>query len=242
MEIPLFTNVSDKFLLMEFDGASKSETTDKITQLYYLLKSLELRGVLDIIPAVSSIGVFYDPIYWIKQGPYRSSAKNIVECIVAEIKTISPVFSIPKKKRLVIPVVYGGEYGEDLEDLAKQLNLNPKEFIKIHVQEVYRVLMIGFVPGFPYLGPLPLRLNCSRKSTPRARVPTGSVAIAAGMTGIYPGPYPGGWNLIGRTNISMFSLTDPQLCKLKVGDEVRFVSIAESEFKRPRGEFIDNRY
>jgi inhibitor of KinA len=131
-----------------------------------------------------------------------------------------------------IPVCYGGDYGEDLGPLALAHELAPTKLVELHVAPLYFVGMLGFLPGFPYLCGLDERLITPRRSTPRARVPAGSVAIGGEHTGIYPLESPGGWHLIGRTPVSLFDLNADPPSLLQVGDRVRLVPISADEFER----------
>lgn len=123
-----------------------------------------------------------------------------------------------------IPVRYGGDHGPDLEAVAAQLGLSPAEVVGLHSERPLPVLMIGFAPGYAYLGGLPPALHLPRRATPRSAVPAGSVAIAAGMTGIYPARLPGGWHLIGQTSITLFDPANDPPALLRSGDSVRFMA------------------
>ena len=124
-----------------------------------------------------------------------------------------------------IPVHYGGTHGPDLPDVAQRLQLTENEVIDLHTATKYTVLMVGFLPGFPYLGPLPEALHLPRRDTPRLRVPPGSVAIAGGQTGIYPQASPGGWHLIGHTDFRLFDPAERPPARLQPGQRVRFVAV-----------------
>lgn len=125
----------------------------------------------------------------------------------------------------VIPVRYGGEMGPDLETAAQALGMMPDQLIALHTSQPWRVLLLGFAPGFAYLGPLPMALHLPRRATPRARVPAGSVALANGLTGIYPSELPGGWHLIGRTDHQLFDPHCEPPARLQPGDAVQFVAL-----------------
>jgi inhibitor of KinA len=131
-----------------------------------------------------------------------------------------------------IPVCYGGEYGEDLEPLAREHGIPPSQVVELHTGPTYFVGMLGFAPGFPYLAGLDPRLVTPRRSTPRPRVPRGSVAIGGEHTGVYPVESPGGWHLIGRTPITLFDVSRDPPSLLQAGDQVRFVAIPPEEFAR----------
>ncbi|MNC43291.1 Kinase A inhibitor [compost metagenome] len=128
-----------------------------------------------------------------------------------------------------IPVRYGGRWGPDLEEAASLCGLTPAEWVRLHSGAEYRVLMVGFVPGFPYLDGLPEQLAVSRLATPRLKVPAGSVAVGGSQTGIYPLESPGGWRLVGWTPLALFrpGLEEPSL--LRAGDRVRFVPVGEEQ-------------
>lgn len=182
------------------------------------LDALALPAVRSVVPAINSVLVIFDPL---------RLAYTRLDAIVHDLlEQLTPAPAMPS--RIVpIPVLYGGEAGPDLEEVAQRLNLTPQEVVAEHCTHVYQVLMIGFAPGFPYIGPLPERLTLPRRETPRPVVPAGAVAIAAGLTGIYPSRLPGGWHLIGRTTLRLFDpFADPPTA-LAPGDGVRFVAISE---------------
>ena len=136
------------------------------------------------------------------------------------------------ERLLEIPVCYGGEFGEDLEELARRHDMTADRVVELHTAATYFVGMLGFAPGFPYLAGLDRRLVTARRSTPRARVPRGSVAIGGEHTGIYPLDSPGGWHVIGRTPLTLFDLDRDPPSLLQAGDKVRFVAIAPEAFER----------
>ncbi len=133
-------------------------------------------------------------------------------------------------RRVEIPVCYGGELGPDLDDVARTHGLAPEEVIRLHADADYLVYMIGFMPGFAYLGGLPERIATPRRKTPRTAVPAGTVGIGGRQTGVYPLVSPGGWNLIGRTPVKIFDIKRDEPTLLSTGDRVRFRPISRSEF------------
>jgi KipI family sensor histidine kinase inhibitor len=139
--------------------------------------------------------------------------------------------SFPDPKLTKIPVLYGGTYGPDLEGVARHLQISPEEVVRLHCSKPYFIYMIGFMPGFPYMGELPDTLITPRLKTPRLSVPAGSVAIAQKQTGIYPMESPGGWQIIGRTPIKLFDPEKDPPALLQMGDLVQFYPISEKEFK-----------
>ncbi len=176
----------------------------------------EIAGVLETVPAYASLLVEFDPILL----GTDSLRDRIVQLAAANTT------SYPAAPRVVeIPTHYGGEFGPDLEFVARHNNLMPEDVIHLHTSRPFRVFMLGFTPGFPYLGPLPEQIAAPRLETPRARIPAGSVGIAGRQTGIYPSESPGGWRLIGRTDVRLFDPAQNPPTLLRSGDYVRFVVI-----------------
>ncbi len=166
-------------------------------------------------PAIRSVLIRFDPL--------RHPAAEVEARIRQSLIATSPD-EAPRGRLVTIPVRYGGEAGPDLTEAARALDLTPDALVEAHTSRAWRVLMIGFAPGFPYIGPLPASLTLPRRATPRAAVPAGSVAIAAGMTGIYPAQLPGGWHLIGRTDAVLFDPAREPPTLLQPGDHVQFVA------------------
>lgn len=171
-------------------------------------------GLIDLVPAIDSLLVCFDPLI---------ANRDRLAARLADLATHPPLTALPVGHEVVIPVRYGGDEGPDLHEVAAQSGLSPDEVVALHTGTVQRVLMIGFAPGYPYLGWLPPALHLPRRATPRLAVPAGSVAIAAGMTGIYPTRLPGGWHIIGRTGLRLFNPTADPPTLLQPGDRVRFV-------------------
>ncbi len=177
------------------------------------IRAAGIMGVTDIVPSYAAVGVHYDPI--------MIGFADLVERIEATIAAdAAPLGERSEGTRHEIPVRYDGE---DLEEVARRTQLTLDEVIAIHSEREYHVYVIGFVPGFAYLGPLDERLALPRRESPRKRVPAGSVAIADQQTGIYPSSTPGGWHLIGSTDVVLFDQRQQPPARLKAGDRVRFV-------------------
>ncbi|MDI6881031.1 MAG: 5-oxoprolinase subunit PxpB [Desulfitobacteriaceae bacterium] len=178
--------------------------------------------MLELVPTYTSVTIFYKP-----ELDYR----QITEWVYRIYKEETARTSERAEAKLVkIPVCYGGEFGPDLDYVAGYHGLSVDEVIRKHTAPEYRVYMIGFMPGFPYLGGLDPELATPRLSRPRARVPKGSVGIAGGQTGLYPLESPGGWQLIGRTPLRMFNPWADPPTLLRSGDRVRFVAINEETY------------
>ncbi|NTU80337.1 MAG: 5-oxoprolinase subunit PxpB [Chloroflexales bacterium] len=181
------------------------------------LTALRLYGVEAIVPAISSLLVTFDPLLL----PWDALRAHVAQVLAQ----VDPAPELPARV-VEIPVRYGGAHGPDLPEVAATLGLRQEEVVALHCGQVHRVMMVGFAPGFPYVGPLPPALDLPRRATPRIAVPAGSVAIAAGLTGIYPARLPGGWHLIGRTELTLFDPAAEPPTLLIAGDGVRFVPLA----------------
>ena len=157
--------------------------------------------MVEYVPAFASVSIIYNPLDINSESPYEK-VKSILEDILSKLD-----FSSMDEEHIVeIPVCYGGEFGPDIEHVAKINNITVDEVIKIHTEGKYLVYMIGFAPGFPYLGGMSDKIAAPRRESPRTAIPAGSVGIAGMQTGVYPIETPGGWQLIGRTPIKMFNL------------------------------------
>ncbi|MBX3303189.1 MAG: 5-oxoprolinase subunit PxpB [Nitrospira sp.] len=185
------------------------------------------KGILDIVPTYRSVTIYFDALQW----TFPDLAQRLRRVPRQSSDAIRSGGRLHK-----IPVLYGGEWGPDLEDVAIFAGLSPAETITLHTSVRYQVYMLGFSPGFPYLGFVRERLAMPRLSTPRTKVPAGSVGIADRQTGIYPSSTPGGWRLIGRTPIPLYRKSRSTPFLLKAGDLVQFNSIDQDEFDRLSGE------
>ena len=176
----------------------------------------------DLVPAYASLAVFFDPDAIAAQAVERWLDARLADGGVTTDGTTA--------RCVEIPVVYGGEFGEDLDTAAAELGLTPAALAERHAAATYTVAMIGFAPGFPYLSGLDPALALPRLATPRTRVPAGSVAIGGAQTGLYPRESPGGWRLIGRTPLRLFDPSRASPSLLAPGDRVRFVAIDAHRF------------
>ena len=148
-----------------------------------------------------------------------------------ELEDNLAVIELPKPSVYYLPVAYGGEFGPDLSFVSKHTGLTGEEVIKIHTGTDYLIYMLGFTPGFPYLGGMDSRLATPRLATPRTKIPAGSVGIAASQTGIYPVQSPGGWQLIGQTPVKLFEPTAQKPVLLNAGDYIRFFEVTPEEYR-----------
>ncbi|MFN3705871.1 MAG: 5-oxoprolinase subunit PxpB [Thermoflexales bacterium] len=176
------------------------------------IESAQLAGVTRVQPALDSVLVCFDPLH---------HSGDALQAELLRIAQAAPAWTAPHPRTIIIPTRYDGE---DLPEVAKALGLSVAEVVRLHTAQPYRVLMIGFAPGFPYIGVLPPQLHIPRRATPRAAVPAGSVAIAAGLTGVYPSRLPGGWHVIGSTTVALFDPSRNPPALLQPGDWVQFVA------------------
>ncbi len=200
-----------------------SETAQKnlFTLITHLLHN-PIHGVVNIHPGYSSMLLTLDKTINI------DDTIRVVENILYVVQHSEP----PEEKLVEVPVLYGGNYGKDIQRVVQFSKLSESEIIQRHQTRIYLVYFLGFTPGFPYLGGMDQDLTTPRIQTPRKRVPQGSVAIAGAQTGIYPFPSPGGWNLIGRTPLKIFNISNPQNSLIQMGNKVQFKSIGEDEYER----------
>jgi KipI family sensor histidine kinase inhibitor len=208
--------LGDRGITVRLGDGISAELSDSVVEHARAVSEASIRGVTDIVPSYSSFGVFYDPL--------ELSFADLSVRIEAALNDMQPQATERAESRLIrIPVVYNGE---DLDDVRQRTKLTVSEVIDIHSSREYRVFVVGFVPGFAYLGPLDPRLIVPRRESPRKRVPAGAVAIAEAQTGVYPSETPGGWNIIGTTQEKMFDVTRDEPALLRVGDRVRFEPVA----------------
>ena len=202
-----------------------------IQSIFHHLRAISLPFVTDIIPAYHTITVVFDPTALPSQLPDTTAGEQVLQEILQCLPSMN--LSSNQEKRLMrIPVCYDPSLGPDLVPLAQQLNMTPEELIHLHSSITYQVFMLGFLPGFAYMGPIDSRLICSRLERPRTSVPAGSVGIAGSQTGIYPVASPGGWQLIGKTPLQLFTPHQLPPCLLQPGDEVIMYPISLDAFKK----------
>jgi KipI family sensor histidine kinase inhibitor len=213
----------DSALFVEFDNRIDPAVNARAVALAERLRAAPIAGVRDIVPTYRSVTIYFDPV--------RTPHDPLVELLEREAARQVPEMRwSPDVIR--VPVCYGGEFGPDLPEVAGFAGIAESAVIDLHATPTYRVFMLGFVPGFAYLGNVDERIAMPRRATPRVRVPRGTVAIAGTQTGIYPSETPGGWHLIGRTPTRPFDLSRPNPCLLKAGDGVSFQPIDRAEYDR----------
>ena len=220
---PKYRIMGDRSLLVELGDGISPLVNQRVRGLFITLEQLRIEGIVEMVPSYRSLLIIYDP-FKIKY-PQLQDKVNDIQRLINQTQ-------IPEPRTLKIPVVYGGKYGPDLEWVAEFHKISPEEVVQLHTESSYQVYMIGFIPGFMYMGELPETLNTPRRKTPRTSVPLGSVGIAQKQTGIYPAQSPGGWQIIGRTPLRLFDPIKRPPTPLEMGDQVTFFSIKEEEMTR----------
>ena len=219
-ETPVFRPMGDRSLLVELGEKIAPDVNRRVQELMLQLQQARLPGVREFAPGYRSLLVVFDPL---TLSPSELKAR------ITEVAGRPGSAGLPQAKLLSVPVFYGGEHGPDLEEVAGHLGISTDEVIRLHTETMYRVYMIGFTPGYPYMGELPAALSVPRRSTPRTRVPKGSVGIAQRQTGIYSVESPGGWQIIGWTPIELFDPTRQLPSLLEMGDRVKFEAVRQVE-------------
>jgi inhibitor of KinA len=214
--------LGDAAVVLQLDDKIHLEAHRKVRAVSRYLEQYPIPGMIEYVPAFTTVAVFYDPM----RQSYREIRK-ILEGIVSRLEELEDV----QPRRVIIPVCYGGDFGPDLNFVAEHNGLTPEEVIEIHSSGEYLVFMIGFAPGFAYMGGMSGKIAAPRRSSPRLRIPAGSVGIAGQQTGAYPIETPGGWQLIGRTPLALFRPNDNPPSFLQAGDIVRFFPISSEEYE-----------
>ena len=217
---PIYRTMGDRSLLVELGEDISPATNTLVQDLLQRLESAAIPGIRELAPAYRSLLVTYNPLI-ISSAALQSR----ITAVAGDTRRLSA----PAAKLVTVPVVYGGAGGPDLESVAAHLRIDAEEVVRLHTGTVYRVYMIGFMPGYPYMGELPAALAMPRRRTPRTRVPKGSVGIAQRQTGIYPVDSPGGWQIIGWTPIELFDPHRRPPSLLDMGDTVKFEAIRPEE-------------
>lgn len=215
----------DRALLVDFGNVIDEKINQDVARLQRILEAQRIGGVEELVPTFRSLLVRYDPV--------RISYQRLS----SEVETLLPGLSgkgesAEREIRTIhhIPCCYGGAFGEDLSSMEKITGLSAGEIIRIHTGEEYRIYMLGFLPGFVYLGGLDRRIHAPRLMTPRTVIPAGSVGIGGAQTGVYPIASPGGWRLIGRTPVKFYDPDRPSPILCRAGEYIRFEQVSEAEY------------
>ena len=221
---PTISPVGDRAISIDFGQVIDPTINRHIRQTIERIKELQLDGIIELVPTYCALLVEYDAMLY-----SYSEICNIIEPTLEEgmTNTTNELVTVVE-----VPTVYGGEFGPDLSFVASHNHLSEDEVVSIHSGTDYLVYMLGFIPGFTYLGGMDPRIATPRLSSPRTLIPAGSVGIAGEQTGTYPSDSPGGWQIIGRTPVTMYDMSKAQAALLNAGDYVRYVPIDKSEFHR----------
>ncbi|MES1216344.1 MAG: 5-oxoprolinase subunit PxpB [Bacteroidota bacterium] len=222
--------LGDNALTIDFGNSIDEAINQKVLALFHSLKENPFADIIEVVPAYSSLTIYYDMLLSGKCKPNQGTAYDeMKERTEKRLQQSLPENNLPSQF-LKIPVCYDKEFALDIDELAAFRNITPEEIIQIHTSKVYTVYMLGFLPGFSYMGKVVDEISMPRKINPRQKVEAGSVGIAGQQTGIYPLASPGGWQIIGRTPVKLFDTDNKDLTLLKPGDTVQFYSISKDEF------------
>lgn len=231
-----FKPLGDSAVLVYFGNSISEEVHLAIKRFLFILEAHKVDGVIEVVPSYTNVCVYYNVAVvneWELKGasPYEKIVIYLQNLLEKDVEVIA------EKQRLIeIPVCYGGVYGPDLKEVAAYHKLSEQQVINIHTGNEYLIYMLGFAPGFAFMGGMDERIATPRKETPRLKIPAGSVGIAGKQTGIYPFETPGGWQIIGRTPLKLFLPHKNPPTLLQAGDRIRFVPISEKEYMELEGE------
>ncbi|SFK20912.1 inhibitor of KinA [Halobacillus dabanensis] len=223
--------LGDQALIIDFGDRIDEETNYEVRKVASHLDREKPDWMVEYIPAFTTVTIFYDPFYIANhiskanQLPY-DWVQEEMRHMLSELKDHGQT-----SRSIDIPVCYGGELGPDLPYVAKRNNMTEEEVIATHMEGEYLVYMIGFAPGFPYIGGMDKKIATPRRDDPRLTIPAGSVGIAGEQTGVYPIETPGGWQLIGRTPVKLFDPKKETPSLLQAGDRIRFTRINAEDYK-----------
>lgn len=209
----LIVPLGDAALLVRLGEGIDPSINRRVHALAHSIGQAGLEGVVDVCPAYADLAVYFNPV------------DTSFERLKSQIESFPIGEGELHGNRVDIPVHYGGADGPDLEDVSRLTGLTEDAVVAAHTAQAYTVYMVGFLPGFPYMGTVPEELVVPRLPAPRTRVPAGSVGLAMRQTGVYPLEAPGGWRIIGRTDLRLFDPERPQPCLLRPGDEVHFSAV-----------------
>lgn len=225
-----FSALGDQAVVVTFGEKIDLDIYENVQNLRALLKKNPFDGMIECVPSFSSLTVYYDVYKLWRKNERKVAPYDFVCEYMKKILCHNQNEAQKQYECISIPVCYGGEYGPDLEEVAAYHELHASDVIRLHSEVTYFVYMLGFTPGFPYLGGMPKELETPRKQTPRLQIVPGSVGIGGSQTGIYPLETPGGWNIIGRTPVSLFQPTKEPPTYVQSGMYLRFIPITEEEY------------
>lgn len=217
-----FRQISEQSFMIYFNAKINEDTFNHVNAMKDYIESLNHPFIKEILPSYRAILVYFDGV--------AIKYESLLEELKLNQFQFDNLAQTQPRKIINLPVLYGGKWGPDLQIVAEHNKLTPEEVVQLHIEGYYLVYMIGFMPGFPFLGGLNEQLHTPRKSEPRLKIPAGSVGIANNQTGLYPSDSPGGWQIIGQTPIKVFDLQrDPKIL-YEPGDKIKFYAINEEQF------------
>ncbi len=225
--------LGDSAVIIQLGEGISEQTHRVVSALTKRIENDPFPGFIECVPAFTSVTVFYQPFEVYRKMESGKAVDSPYEKVKALIEHHLQELTMEEETNqhtVEIPVCYGGRFGPDLEEVADINGLTAEEVIDIHTSGEYLVYMIGFAPGFPYLGGMSEKIAAPRRSSPRTSIPAGSVGIAGMQTGVYPLSTPGGWQLIGNTPLELFKPYEQPPSLLRAGDIVKFVSVTEEEY------------
>ncbi len=226
--------INDSALVVQLGNEPSPIVHQRIMCFSTLLEDNPFNGFIECVPAYLNVAVYYNPYLVYQSQSFRTSVSPF-QIVRHYIKGLLHQLADQKRftgRKIVIPVLYGDEYGPDLDYVAQYNNLSIEDVIRIHTEKEYLVYMIGFAPGFPFIGGMSKQIATPRKSTPRLAIAPGSVGIAGEQTGVYTLETPGGWQIIGRTPMELFLPDQVPPSLLKAGDTIQFLSISQEEYQQ----------
>lgn len=218
--------LGDRAILVTLGNSIDHATHRLVRAAVARIDAAAIAGVVDLVPAFASVAVHYEPERFTRGDTAYHELSELLRRILSDVTHEE----LPPARLVEIPVCYGGDFGPDLDEVASKHEMSPEQVVKLHSDAEYLVYMVGFMPGFAYLGGLPEQIATPRRSSPRPAVPAGTVGIGGSQTGVYPLVSPGGWSLIGRTPRRIFDITREEPTLLSTGDRVRFRPISRAEF------------
>lgn len=221
----------DSVVIVEFEDRIDPAVNAKAVTLATCLRQAAVPGVRDVVPTFRSVAVYFDPLRTDYDTLCRRLDQDAGHIVASADSGAATLDASRSTTPIRVPVCYGGTFGPDLADVAAFAGISEAGAADLHAGRIYRVYMLGFIPGFAYMGSVDARIAAPRRTAPRPRVPAGSVGIAGAQTGIYPSESPGGWQLIGRTPVRPFDLERAEPAMFSAGDLVQFYRIDRADFQ-----------
>ena len=216
--------LNEQTIIYYFENEISRSTFNKVQYVVTYIEEQQLTSILEIVPSYRSIMLTIDTTVDVP--------KTVIAQLNIEALNLNSISKEMEQTRTInIPVLYGDEHGPDLEEVAQHNDLSINEVVNIHSSNPYLIYLLGFMPGFPFLGGLSEKIHTPRRNEPRTKIPAGSVGIANNQTGLYPKQSPGGWQIIGQTPIDVFNINREPMCLYQPGDYIKFYSITQEEFE-----------